>query len=57
MAYITKFLGVETKLHHEGIVMWDKIQFGTKEEQVEYLQKMVDYNRQDIVATRICIYH
>lgn len=51
MAYITKFLGVETKLQHEGVVMWDKIQFGTKEEQVEYLQKMVDYNRQDIVAT------
>jgi hypothetical protein len=51
MAYITKFLGVETKLQHEGIIMWDKIQFGTKEEQAEYLQKMVDYNRQDIVAT------
>lgn len=51
MSYITKFLGVEIKLQHEGVVMWDKIQFGTKEEQVEYLQKMVDYNRQDIVAT------
>jgi DNA polymerase elongation subunit (family B) len=51
MAYITNFLGVETKLQHEGIIMWDKIQFGTKEEQAEYLQKMVDYNRQDIVAT------
>ena len=51
MGYITKFLGVETKLEHEGIKMWDKIQFGTKEEQREYLQKMVEYNRQDIVAT------
>lgn len=51
MSYITKFLGVETKLEHEGIKMWDKIQFGTKEEQVEYLKKMVEYNRQDIVAT------
>lgn len=51
MSYITKFLGVETKLDHEGIKMWDKVQFGTLEEQKEYLQKMVDYNRQDIVAT------
>jgi len=51
MSYITKFLGVETKLEHEGIKMWDKIQFGTPDEQAEYLQKMVDYNRQDIVAT------
>ena len=51
MAYITKFLGVETKLEHEGIIMWEKIQNGTKEEQKEYLQKMVDYNVQDIIAT------
>lgn len=51
MKFITNYLGIETKLEHEGIVMWDKIQFGTPEEQMEYLQKMVDYNRQDIVAT------
>ena len=51
MDYITKFLGVENKLQHEGIIMWDKIQFGNKAEQKEYLNKMVDYNRQDIVAT------
>ena len=51
MKYITNFLGIETKLEHEGIKMWDKVQFGTPEEKREYLQKMVDYNRQDIVAT------
>lgn len=51
MAYITKFLGVETKLEHEGIIMWEKIEEGTKKEQKEYLKKMVDYNKQDIVAT------
>ena len=51
MKYITKFLGIEEKLEHEGIKMWDKIQFGTPEEKKEYLAKMVEYNRQDIVAT------
>lgn len=51
MDYITKFLGVENKLQHEGIIMWDKIQFGNKAEQKEYLGKMIKYNRQDIVAT------
>lgn len=51
MSYITNYLGIETKLEHEGIKLWDKVQFGTKAEKKEYLQKMVDYNRQDIVAT------
>lgn len=51
MKYITKYLGVETKLEHEGIKMWQYIQEGTPKEKAEYLQKMVDYNRQDIVAT------
>ena len=51
MAYITKFLGVEEKLQHEGLRMWDMIQEGSPSEQKEYLQKMVDYNVQDIVAT------
>lgn len=50
MKYITNYLGIQTKLEHEGIKMWEKIQTGTPEEQKEYLQKMVEYNRQDIVA-------
>lgn len=51
MDYITKFLGAENKMKHEGMIMWDKIQFGTPAEKKEYLKKMILYNRQDIVAT------
>ena len=51
MDYITKFLNVENKLEHEGLKMWDMIQDGTKAQQKEYLQKMVDYNVGDIVST------
>ena len=51
MKYITKFLGIEEKLKHEGLIMWDMVQFGTPKQKKEYLQKMLAYNRQDIVAT------
>lgn len=51
MAYLAKFFGCTLKQTHEGILMWDKIEEGTKEEQREYLQKMVDYNIGDIVTT------
>lgn len=51
MDYITKFLDAENKMKHEGLIMWDKIQFGTPDEKEEYLKKMVAYNRGDIVST------
>ena len=51
MDYVTKYLGVTHKQTHEGILMWDMIEEGTPTEQAEYLQKMVDYNVGDIVAT------
>lgn len=51
MAYISQFLDVTLKQSHEGLIMWLKIEKGTKEEQKEYLQKMVDYNIGDIVST------
>lgn len=51
MAYLSKYLGVTLKQSHEGITMWDKIQFGTDEEKEEYLQKMIDYNVGDIIST------
>ena len=51
MAYMAKYFGVTNKQSHEGIHMWDMIQDGTKEEQAEYLQKMVDYNVGDIITT------
>lgn len=51
MDYTAKFLNVTFKQSHEGILMWDMIEDGTKEQQVEYLQKMIDYNVGDIITT------
>jgi len=51
MAYMAKYFGLTLKQSHEGIHMWEMIEYGTKEEQAEYLQKMVDYNKGDIVTT------
>lgn len=51
MKYMCKYFGVPQKLEHEGIRMWDMIQSGTPEEQAEYLEKMVVYNRGDIIST------
>lgn len=56
MDYVTKFLGVTHKQSHEGLHMWDMIEDGNAEEQAEYLQKMVDYNVGDIVATEAMYY-
>ena len=33
MEYLANYFGITPKRKHEGISMWDKIQFGTKEEQ------------------------
>ena len=51
MAYLTDFMDVERKQQHEGIIMWDMIEDGPMDKQMEYMDKMIDYNRQDIVAT------
>lgn len=51
MDYLAKFMGVTLKQSHEGIVMWDMIEDGTIEQQIEYLDKMVTYNVGDIVTT------
>ena len=51
MDYTTKFLNTTFKQSHEGIHMWDMIEDGTIEQQEEYLEKMVDYNKGDIVST------
>ena len=51
MGYMCKYFGVENKLTHEGRVMWEMIQYGTKEERKEYISKMIDYNVGDIVST------
>ena len=51
MSYIAKFMGVTLKQNHEGIIMWDMIEDGTPEQQIEYLEKMIQYNMGDIVTT------
>ena len=51
MDYATLFTKVERKQSHEGIHMWNMIENGTREEQKEYLEKMVDYNCGDIAST------
>lgn len=51
MAYMAKYFGLTLKQSHEGIHMWEMIQYGNKEQQKEYLQKMEDYNKGDIVTT------
>tara|TARA_R110000782_G_scaffold12246_5_gene36995 strand:+ start:1772 stop:2758 length:987 start_codon:yes stop_codon:yes gene_type:complete len=51
MAYLAEFMGVTLKQGHEGILMWDMIEDGTKEQQEEYIQKMINYNVGDIITT------
>lgn len=51
MAYMAKYFGLTLKQSHEGIHMWDMIEYGNKQEQKEYLDKMVEYNKGDIVTT------
>lgn len=51
MDYMTKYSNVVHKQGHEGKIMWEMIQTGTPEQQEEYLEKMVQYNIGDIVAT------
>jgi DNA polymerase elongation subunit (family B) len=57
MDFMTKYFGLSNKLNHEGILMWDMVEDGTAKEQKEYLQKMVDYNIGDIVATEDLFVH
>ena len=51
MAFMAQYFGLTLKQSHEGLHMWDMIEYGNKAEQEEYLQKMVDYNKGDIVTT------
>lgn len=51
MAYMAEYFGLTLKQSHEGIHMWDMIEDGTPSQKKEYLKKMVDYNRGDIVTT------
>lgn len=56
MKFMCKYFNVEQKLSHEGIKMWDMIESGTPEQQKEYLDKMLVYNRGDIISTGALYY-
>lgn len=51
LKYLCKFFGVTMKLSHEGILMWEMVQYGTPTQQKEYLKKMIYYNIGDIIST------
>ena len=51
MEYLANYFGITPKRKHEGTDMWDKIQFGTKEEQEKSLNDMIEYNVGDIITT------
>jgi uncharacterized protein YprB with RNaseH-like and TPR domain len=51
MAYMAEYFGLTLKQSHEGIYMWEMIEYGTPKQQKEYLHKMVEYNKGDIVTT------
>lgn len=51
MNYLAKFLGVQTKLQHSGLAMWDAIQYGKKKEAKKAMKLMIEYNVQDIIVT------
>ena len=51
MAYMAQYFGLTLKQSHEGLHMWDMIEYGNQEQHDEYLEKMVTYNKGDIVTT------
>lgn len=51
LAYMAKYFGLTLKQSHEGMFMWEMVEYGTKAEKEEYLKKMVNYNIGDIVTT------
>lgn len=51
LKYLCKFFGVTMKLGHEGLKMWEMVQYGTPAQQKEYLKKMEVYNIGDIIST------
>lgn len=51
MNYIARYLGLETKLQHSGLSMWEAIQYGSKKEAKEAMKLMIEYNVQDIIVT------
>ena len=51
MKFVNKYFNLERKLSHEGMHMRDMVEKGTDAEQREYIDKMIEYNKGDIMAT------
>lgn len=51
MAYVSRFLSLGGKLQHNGIKMWDTIQWGSKKDAKAELKNMIAYNIQDTQLT------
>ena len=51
MNFLAKEIGVETKLQHSGLSMWQDIQYGKKKEAKKAMKLMLKYNIQDIIVT------
>jgi uncharacterized protein YprB with RNaseH-like and TPR domain len=56
MAYIAKYLGLQGKLTHSGIQMWEDIQWGNKASYKASMKLMVLYNIQDVALTEEIYY-
>lgn len=57
MGNVSKYLGLEGKLAHEGFKMWsDALSYKNVDVCESALTKMLDYNKQDIEATRDLYY-
>ena len=51
MAYYARYLGMEGKLQHTGLPMWQDIQWGKKRDSKQAMKLMVKYNLQDVTLT------
>lgn len=51
MDYMAHYFGLTPKQEHEGIIMWEMVENGSPAQQKEYLKKMVEYNKGDIITT------
>lgn len=51
MAYVARYLGLQGKLNHSGIQMWDTIQWGSKKDAKREMKNMIAYNIQDVQLT------
>lgn len=51
MAYVSRYLGLGGKLQHNGIKMWEDVQWGGKQDYKDAIKLMVKYNVQDVALT------